>query len=214
MAMISNTMALSPGQPLDGQRVQRISRRSAGTENARRKDEVIRVCTVNIGTLLGKRREVVEMLARRRVDICCIQEVRYKNQGTTAFGSNEEKYKFWYSGNSFGTNGVGLLVKQELVERVLEVERYSDRLMKIRMVLGKAVCHVFSAYAPQAGLTAQQKEDFWELVEEEVAKVPNSEGLIIGGDLNGHIGSDRAGFEEIRGLHGFGQVNREGETIL
>ena len=79
-----------------------------------------------------------------------------------------------HSGNSFGTNGVGLLVRQELVEMVLEVERYSDRFMKIRMVLGKAVCHVFSAYAPQAGLTAQEKEDFWELVEEEVAKVPNS----------------------------------------
>ena len=207
-------MALSPGQPLDGQRVRRIPRWSAGTENVRRKDEIVRVCTVNIGTLVGKRREVVEMLARRRVDICCIQEVRYRNQGTTAFGSNEEKYKFWYSGNSVGTSGVGLLVKHELAERVLEVERFSDRLMKIRMVLGKGVCHIFSAYAPQAGLTTQEKEEFWELVEEEVAKVPISEGLIIGGDLNGHIGSDRVGFEEVRGLHGFGEANREGETIM
>ena len=83
-------MARSTGQPLNGQRVLRISSGwSAGTENVRKKDEVIRVCTVNIGTLIGRRREVVEMLARRRVDICCIQEVRYKNQGTAAFGSNE-----------------------------------------------------------------------------------------------------------------------------
>ena len=214
MMVIPNTMALSPGQPLDGQRVPRISRWSAGTENARRKDEIIRVCTVNIGTLVGKRREVVEMLARRRVDICCIQEVRYKNQGTTAFGSNEEKYKFWYNGNKDGTNGVGLLVRQELVERVLNVERYSDRLMKITMILGKTVCHIFSAYAPQVGLSMQEKEEFWELMEEEVAKVPNSEGLFVGGDLNGHIGSERAGYEEIRGRHGYGTANREGEIIL
>ena len=62
------------------------------------------------------------MLARRPVDICCIQEVRYKNQGTTAFGSNEERYKFWYTGNIVGKNGVGMLEKQELAERVLEVE--------------------------------------------------------------------------------------------
>ena len=137
--VISSKMAISPGQPLNGQRVRRIPRWGAGTENVRRKDEVIRVCTVNIGTLLGKRREVVEMLARRRVDICCIQEVRYKNQGTTAFGSNEEKYKFWYHGNKDGTNGVGILVRQELVERVLNVERYSDRPMKIIMILSKTV---------------------------------------------------------------------------
>ena len=175
---------------------------------------MVKVCTVNVGTLLGKRREFVEMLARRQVDICCIQEVRYKNQGTTAFGSNEEKYKFWYSGNTVGTNGVGIPVRSELAERVLEVERYNDRLMKIRMVLGKGVCHIFSAYAPQVGLTTQEKEEFWELMEEEIAKVPNSEGVIIGGDLNGHIGSDREGYEEIRGLHSFGVSNREGETIL
>ena len=44
--------------------------------------------------------------------------------------------------------------------------------------------------------------------------MPNAESLIIGGDMNGHIGSDRAEFKEVRGLHGFGDVNREGETIL
>ena len=130
-------MALSPGQPLNGQRVPRISCWSAGTENARRKDDTIRV---NIWTLLGKRREIVEMLARRRVDRCCIQKVRYKNKGTTAFGSNEEKYKFWYNGNKDGTNGVGILVHQELVERVLNVERYSDRLMKITMITAREHC--------------------------------------------------------------------------
>ena len=175
---------------------------------------MVRVCTVNIGTLVGKRREVVEMLARRRVDICCIQEVRYKNQGTTAFGSNEEKYKFWYKGNAEGTNGVGLLVKQDLAERVLEVERFSDRVMKIKILLGKVVCHVFSAYAPQAGRTAQEKDEFWELLEEEVARVPNAEGLIVGGDLNGHVGTNRDSFSDIMGPYGFGTSNREGTTIL
>ena len=59
---------------------------------------------------------------------------------------------------------------------------------------------IFSAYVPQAGLTAREKEEFWELMEEEVAKVPNSEGLIVGGDLNGHIGSDSVGFEDVFGL--------------
>ena len=51
-------------------------------------------------------------------------------------------------------------------------------------------------------------------MEDEVAKVPNSEGLFVGGDLNGHIGSERAGYEEIRGRHGYGTAIREGEIIL
>jgi exonuclease III len=36
------------------------------------------MCTVNVGTLVGRSREVVEMLPRRSVDVCCVQEVQYK----------------------------------------------------------------------------------------------------------------------------------------
>ena len=53
----------------------------------------MKVRTVNVGSLKGRSREVVEMLSRRRVDICCLQEVRYKGAGATSIGTNEEKYK-------------------------------------------------------------------------------------------------------------------------
>jgi exonuclease III len=54
------------------------------------------MCTVNVGTMVRRSREVVEMLARRSVDVCCVQEVQYKGTGCTVFGSGEEKYKFWW----------------------------------------------------------------------------------------------------------------------
>jgi len=66
--MVPTNMALSPEQPLNGQRVLGISRWSAGADRRREKEERVSVCTVNVGTLIGKRREVVEMLARRKVD--------------------------------------------------------------------------------------------------------------------------------------------------
>ena len=37
---------------------------------------IVRICTINVGTMKGRSREVVEMLARRRVDICCGWERR------------------------------------------------------------------------------------------------------------------------------------------
>jgi exonuclease III len=180
MSRNNDEMALSPWQPLNGQRVRRISRRNAGAHDSR-EGGAVKVCTVNVGTLVVRSREVVEMLARRRVDICCIQEVRYRNQGSTTFGSNEQKYKFWYSGNKDGTNGVGILMKQELAEKVIEVERYSDRMMKVKMVIGRVVYEIFSVYAPQTGRPAQEKMEFWENLEDEVARVPESEGVIVGG---------------------------------
>jgi hypothetical protein len=44
--------------------------------------------------------------------------------------------------------------------------------------------------------------------------VPISEKLFIGGDLNGHVGSTRVGFDGVHGDFGYGSRNQEGEGIL
>jgi hypothetical protein len=44
--------------------------------------------------------------------------------------------------------------------------------------------------------------------------VPISEKLFIGGDLNGHIGSTRVGFDGVHGGFRYGSRNQEGESIL
>jgi hypothetical protein len=47
-----------------------------------------------------------------------------------------------------------------------------------------------------------------------VREVPSSEKLFIGGDLNGHVGTVRGGFERVYGGFGYGEQNQEGEDIL
>ena len=90
------------------------------------------------------------------------------------------------------------------------MKRYNDRIMKIKTLLGKNICNVFSAYAPQMGRLPLEKE----LLEEEMARVPLSESVLIGGDLNGHIGTHRDGFSDIMGPYGYGVSNGEGTVIL
>ena len=54
---------------------------SGSQQNEVRKDlRVLRPATVNVGSLSGRSREVVNMFERRRVDIGCLQEVRYRGQ--------------------------------------------------------------------------------------------------------------------------------------
>ena len=69
--------------------------------------------TWNIGTLKDKSGEVCEVLRRRKVKVCCIQEVRWKGEGSRAL----QGYKLIWKGNSEGTAGVGVLVASELVSR-------------------------------------------------------------------------------------------------
>jgi hypothetical protein len=44
--------------------------------------------------------------------------------------------------------------------------------------------------------------------------VSSSEKLFIGGDLNGHVGIARGGFERVYESFGYDKQNQEGDTIL
>ncbi|XP_066995574.2 uncharacterized protein [Anabrus simplex] len=46
----------------------------------------------------------------------------------------------------------------------------------------------FCAYAPQTGLDAETKDAFWELLDEKTAEMPPEDYLIVGDDLNVHVG--------------------------
>ena len=174
----------------------------------------MRVSTVNAGSMVGRSREVAAMLGRRKVDICAVQEVRYKKEGTRMYGSGDERYKFWWRGGSEGNNGVGIMVKEEWIENVIEVVRWCERMMKIKMVVGGKMLHVLSVYAPQQGRPNEEKEEFREKLADKISEIRNEETVIVAGDMNAHIGRDRRGYEDVMGVNGMGQKNPEGEQML
>ena len=49
---------------------------------------------------------------------------------------------------------------------------------------------------PQVGFSQQEKDQFYENLESEMRRIPLHEELIIGGDLNGHVGKDRSNLKE------------------
>ena len=85
----------------------------------------------------GKASEVVETVSRRRVDLCCLQETRRKMEGVIV--GKDYRYKLFWSGNDKATGGVGVLLAEEWWEEVFEVVCVSDRIILIRMTIGKTV---------------------------------------------------------------------------
>jgi hypothetical protein len=55
---------------------------------------------------------------------------------------------------------------------------------------------------------------FWEELDALISSVPISEKLFLEGDLNGHVGSTRVGFDRVHGGFRYGSMNQEGEGIL
>ena len=71
-----------------------------------------------------------------------------------------------------------------------------------------------SAYAPQVGRSEVEKKSFWDSLDEIVREFPSNQRLIIGGDLNSHIGAGADGYAGVHGGFGFGVRNDEGRSIL
>ncbi|XP_047543306.1 uncharacterized protein LOC125075642, partial [Vanessa atalanta] len=86
----------------------------------------IRMATWNLGSLTGRSQELAETLKRRNVDICCIQELRWKGSKPRELGLG---YQLVYHGTSNKQNGVGVILDQKLKDRIVNVERKSDRII-------------------------------------------------------------------------------------
>jgi hypothetical protein len=80
-------------------------------------------------------------------------------------------------------------------------------IILVKLLIGDLVFNVISAYSPQIGLNENIKRQFWKQLDALVSSVPISEKLFIGGDLNGHVGSTRVGFDGVHGGFGYGSRN-------
>lgn len=90
-------------------------------------------------------------------------------------------------------NGVGVILKEEYVNSVLEVKIVSDRMMNVKLEIEGVMINVISAYAPQVGCEMEEKGDFLSKLDEVVLRVPKEERVLIGADFNGHVGEGNRG---------------------
>jgi hypothetical protein len=151
-------------------------------------------------------------MIRRHVNILCIQETKWKGQ--KAKEVEDTGFKLWYTGNTSTKNGVSIVLDKSLKDGVVDIKRQGDRIILVKLLVGDLVFNVINAYAPQIGLNESVKMQFWEEFDALVSSVPISDKLFIGGDLNGHVGSTRVGFEGVHEGFEYGSRNQEGEGTL
>uniref|UniRef100_A0A3B3I9A4 ribonuclease H n=1 Tax=Oryzias latipes TaxID=8090 RepID=A0A3B3I9A4_ORYLA len=171
----------------------------------------LRIGTLNVGTMTGKGRELADMMERRKVDVLCVQETRWKGSKARSIGGG---YKLFYHGVDRKRNGVGVILKGEFVNSVLEVKRVSDRMMSLKLEIEGVMVNVVSGYAPQVGCELEVKERFWSELDEVIQSFPRGERVVIGADFNGYVGEGNRGDEEVMGRFGLKERNLEGQMVV
>ena len=153
----------------------------------------VRVGTLNVGSMTGRGRELADLMERRKVGVLCVQETRWKGNKARELGGDCKLFcKLFYSGaDERGRNGVGIVLSKEFKDSLVSASRTNDRVMSVKLGIGETVVNVICAYAPQAGCEDEEKETFWRQMDQDLRAIPEGERVIVGGDLNGHVGISR-----------------------
>ena len=59
-----------------------------------------------------------------------------------------------------------MIIHKQLLEDVVEIRRKSDKILLVKLILGREIFNVISVYAPQVGLDESSKCQFWEDLDE------------------------------------------------
>ena len=106
------------------------------------------------------------------------------------------------------------MLREELAESVLEVKRVSDRLMAMKLEVKGSYLNIVSSYASQVNNSMEEKNDFWEDLDGLIESISKEERIVLGADLNGHVGEGNIEVEEVMGRYGAGTRNKEGSMVV
>ena len=123
---------------------------------------LLRMASINVGTLRGRADEVVEMLERRYVYVCYVQEVRWIGASVRFVEGRRARYKLFWIGNSTGYGGVGIFIAEKWIDKVIDVKRVNNCIIVVKFLIGKRIVTAVSVFTPQCGLTEEEKDMFYD----------------------------------------------------
>ena len=119
-----------------------------------------------------------------------------------------------YSGGKEHARGVGIMLNKEAYKALITWEPISDRIMTARFSSRFSKITIVQAYAPTNEGEDSSKDNFYDKLQETMNKIPNHDLVILMGDFNAQITSNRQGYEKTIGPHGIGRPTDNGERML
>ena len=174
----------------------------------------LRVGTWNVLSLRDDARLPLLAAELRRLDvgIAALSEVRRPGSGEIREGG----YTFHWSGRSDGrhTEGVAVAISDRLVGMVEGVTSVDERMLMVRIRHSMGVISLLAVYATTEVRDATVSDSFYDRLDSVVERCPARDTLLVLGDFNATVGTDREGYRKCLGPHGAGTRSPNGTRLL
>ncbi|XP_055378261.1 craniofacial development protein 2-like [Condylostylus longicornis] len=162
---------------------------------------------------IGKMQEVANEMAKYKIDLMALQEIRWANEGKI----EKPQYTLFYSGSAPGRRtglyGTGFMINKKIKSTVMAFEPVNDRISMIRLKGKFCNITIVTAYAPIEDADAEDKDIFYESLSNVCEKVDRYDTLILMGDFNAKVGREQH-VVNIAGKYSLHEVcNNNGQRI-
>nr|GEW55760.1 hypothetical protein [Tanacetum cinerariifolium] len=110
-------------------------------------------------------------------------ETRRDSKGSSTKEGNG--YMLWYSGSPTARNEVGVILKTRLKDNGVHMNWCSDMIITLMLMIDGETVNMISAYAPQVGLNEEDKNTFWDSLDEIVREEGSNFPRLLCKNLNG-----------------------------
>ena len=151
-------------------------------------------------------------LSRYIWDVIGLAETRITGDGEL---TTEEGHKLYYSGQGKHYEGVGLMVKKEIKNSVINYTAVSSKIILIRIKASPININIIQIYVPTTAYTDEEIEQFYESIDNTIKETPKKDLLIIQGDFNAKVGKDaHIEWPACEGRFGIDHQNERGQRLL
>ena len=164
----------------------------------------------------GKIVQVAREMRRYKIRVLGLCETRWIQSGQLRLSSGEQ---LLYSGHieegAPHTEGVALMLAPEAHAALIVWEPVNSRIITAKFTTKKKDIrlNIIQCYAPTNDAEEEKKDDFYQQLQAVLDRGGGKDITILMGDFNAKIGMDKAGYEDIMGAHGLGQMNENGERF-
>ena len=147
-------------------------------------------------------------LMRLKVDIATLQEMRLVNSSFV-----KEQHDTFRQGKleqETRGHGVGFAVRNHLLQMITPPTEGTERMLTLCLSSDQGTANILCIYAPTMSASPETKDKFYEDFNTAVKNIPLNEFLLLLGDFNARVGSDRDIWPTCLGHHGFGNMNENG----